>query len=406
MFNKTRNSFVISYDNINVLKYVILSWYGFQEDLGYPTWKYTLEICKCRNFLCIDTDPKTLYDVNVPLDGFNLLLEVLSVYDLSQDRRLVNSLRKNLPVALEYDALYDLLGKDNEAVINELLKKDRLIMYLSGDEIKIWNSDLRSDEKISFSYSATCAVFSPDRTMIIFGNCSGWINIWNIATKKLISWNAHILAVRHVCVSTNSQIIISADLTSFGVWNIDGSRLYFIKYADRRIRAITISIDNKYAAICYQNYPDIDIRDLSTNVTDTHRISLHHRFSCITFSPDNITFAAASENEIILYEFKTNLGHILVSNIKEVNNLIFSSDGKQIISTNKFKIKIWDVKTGQLVRSIKHHHRIDWIAYQENDKLFVTIDQLHVMHLRDSETGEYLDDLKCGGYIHHASFSQ
>ena len=44
-----------------------------------PSWKYLLEMIKCRNFLCLDLNVDQLYNLKVPEEGFELLLEVLDL---------------------------------------------------------------------------------------------------------------------------------------------------------------------------------------------------------------------------------------------------------------------------------------------------------------------------------------
>ena len=41
-----------------------------------------------------------------------------------------------------------------------------------------------------------------------------------------------------------------------------------------------------------------------------------------------------------------------VGNIDEVNSLAFSPDGKYIISGNYPSVKVWNVQTGQIIRTL------------------------------------------------------
>ena len=81
-----------------------------------------METHRCRNYLCLDCDVKELYNLQIPADGFDLLLEVLSFYDLDEDGKLLELLKKSIPVSFNKESLNKFFV-DNEELVEELISK-------------------------------------------------------------------------------------------------------------------------------------------------------------------------------------------------------------------------------------------------------------------------------------------
>src|SRR5579872_4589376 len=114
--NYTKTSFTINeVDDVDIMHDLIMSWYGstpcgiiprdgaiatFRWDTpssNYEPWLHLLKTIKCKSFLCIDVDPKLLYDLVVPPEGLEMLLEVMDLFDYTNDRRLLSTIKKAIP---------------------------------------------------------------------------------------------------------------------------------------------------------------------------------------------------------------------------------------------------------------------------------------------------------------------
>src|SRR5579872_1675907 len=96
--NYTKTSFTINeVDNVDIMYDLIMSWYGSNPISNYEPWLYLLKTIKCKSFLCIDVDPKLLYDLVVPPEGLELLLEVMDLFDYTNDHLLLNTIKKAIP---------------------------------------------------------------------------------------------------------------------------------------------------------------------------------------------------------------------------------------------------------------------------------------------------------------------
>src|SRR4029077_2286331 len=94
-FGKERdqNCIEINVDDVAAAYDLILSLYG--KEIIYANWKYTLNMFKCRNFFGLDNEKSLLYNLQVPPEGFNLLVEVIDLFDF--DKKLLSIIKRNIP---------------------------------------------------------------------------------------------------------------------------------------------------------------------------------------------------------------------------------------------------------------------------------------------------------------------
>src|SRR5579872_6754822 len=136
--NYTKTSFTINeVDDVDIMYDLIMSWYGQSPNSNYPSWLHLLKTIKCKSFLCIDLDLKLLYDLKVPPEGLDLMLEVMDLFDYTNNRRLLSTIKKAIPKN------YDLNNFSGEFIelINPPKKQLTKIVSGSGDNtIKIWDA--------------------------------------------------------------------------------------------------------------------------------------------------------------------------------------------------------------------------------------------------------------------------
>src|SRR5579872_6871554 len=199
--NYTKTSFTINeVDDVDIMYDLIMSWYGSKPISNYEPWLHLLKTIKCKSFLCIDVDPKLLYDLKVPPEGLDLLLEVMDLFDYTNDRRLLSTVKRAVPEN------YDLTNFSREFIelINPLKKAITKIVSGSGDDtIKIWDAasghNLRTlNGHVDFVYSV--AVFN-DNSKIVSGSEDHTIKIWDAASGQILhTLNGHTNAVWSVVV--------------------------------------------------------------------------------------------------------------------------------------------------------------------------------------------------------------
>ena len=60
--------------------------------------QHLLETFKCRDFFCLENEKSLLYNLKVPVDGFDLLLEVVSIFDFMDDHDIMFTIKQNMPI--------------------------------------------------------------------------------------------------------------------------------------------------------------------------------------------------------------------------------------------------------------------------------------------------------------------
>jgi WD40 repeat protein len=191
---KNQSSVVIKVENVKVARDLILSFDKQNINTMYNEIRYLLEMFKCRNFFGMNTslikgknDVELLYDITVPPDDFELFMLVVVEFDFINDKRLIHTIKKNIP--LDYD-------------LNELQINDNLIVSGSSDHsIKIWNLNTGQllNTLLGHSDSISSVAFSFDNMRIVSGCSDGEVKIWDSYSGQLLNTlNEHI----DCCVSS------------------------------------------------------------------------------------------------------------------------------------------------------------------------------------------------------------
>lgn len=212
----------------------------------------------------------------------------------------------------------------------------RIFDVNTGTKLKEWNH--RSEKKMGYS-SGMCR-FSPDGTKIgLTGKDS--IYIFDVATQALISKSAGFA----LYVDTNnygSSVPYAFD------WSSDGTQIIVC------------------SAFQITTFPHYVRNNAATGDTiKTYRVTTKIPFlslnNSIHFSPDGTRFIAATEDTTVRV-WDVASGQILFqikSNLREVNDAVFSHDGKSIatvgydsLGINSFSVKLWDATNGAFIRTV------------------------------------------------------
>jgi len=89
MFSESKTTYKMTVPNAIVTKHIIDLFYGASVAEIEPPWLFALELIQCRNFLCLETDLTSLFGIDIPNDGFELLLDVLDIFNSSNCSNLV-----------------------------------------------------------------------------------------------------------------------------------------------------------------------------------------------------------------------------------------------------------------------------------------------------------------------------
>lgn len=130
---KNQSPIRIEVPNPKIAHDLILSHGKFKMNPKCNEIKYLLEMFKCRNFFCLKNDVAFLYDIEVSSVNFELFMEVIDEFDFINDKYLMRTIKKNIP--LDYD-----LSKFTIEFIKELQMNNYVIALCSNDgSIKLYD---------------------------------------------------------------------------------------------------------------------------------------------------------------------------------------------------------------------------------------------------------------------------
>ena len=114
----TTNTYTLYVEDANIVYDFILSIYNQKSNIGeYSKEIHLLKTIKYKLSLCIEVDVKLLYDLKIPNCYYDLLLEIMDSFDYTNNYKLMQVIRKNLPID------YDIDKNFNPEFIKELNKK-------------------------------------------------------------------------------------------------------------------------------------------------------------------------------------------------------------------------------------------------------------------------------------------
>ena len=175
---------------------------------------------------------------------------------------------------------------------------------------------------------------------------------------------------------------------------------------NKRIKSLSFIQSGTRVVFHDEKYKYIHIWDLTTN--NTKHIDLNKYIRSVSYSPDGTKIAAFTENGMIIMDNKKihnfNNCHSVPCfsadskqiafwdkasiniyslednsilgtpiNVDSVSLLSFSADGTKIASADNYTVKIWDIKTGDLLHTLSGHKGIiSTIGFTQNDTRIVS----------------------------------
>ena len=245
-----------------------------------------------------------------------------------------------------------------------------LIASGSRGEIKLW--DLKTGDLIAtlseYPWLRTVIVdevnylaFSPDGQTLASGGADSTIKMWHLGAKDLIDiMHKHNGMVRCIAFTPDGRILATGG---------DDRKIQFWDMTERQV-TMTLPLDDTAA------HSLIFSQDAKTLVTGSYRkikvwnIPVKQEISCLNVE----------------------LKHSLIGHSHIVSSLALSEDGKILVSASKDKtIKIWHLKTGELIRTFKgHKDGVCAVALSKDEQIIASGSADKTIKLWHLETGELL----------------
>ena len=258
--------------------------------------------------------------------------------------------------------------------------------------------------------SVLSVAFSPDRRYVAVASDDKTVTIWDISRgAQLRAVREPADPVRDLLFNPDTGMLVCATSSGAEIWGPPvGLKLNDIKPAPQNIRNITISPDGKFLAFATEE-DTIGIRRFDGE-TD---IAIPIKSKTMMFTPDSRLLMVAAE-DIFLWELST--GRIYQTQLSrewKPKLLAFSPAGNILASISSFAssaieeyIILWDATTGDQLLRIRNviPNRVYSMVFSPNGKLLVT-GELGGIYFWDVATGKEVYRVEDGSPFENTKLS-
>ncbi|AKI79571.1 putative BTB/POZ domain and WD-repeat protein [Acanthamoeba polyphaga mimivirus] len=342
-FSESKQSVIkINVANSYVTANIIASFYSQNTDTrNYPHWKYYLLEIMCLDFLGLEYDLEYFSKIQVPVEGFELLLDVVDIIGYTSDT--IPIIARNLPhdydftkfpmelieQLIKYVYSFDIILVNSNGIID--------FFNIHGDKIKsISTFFTNNDIKYYTSHKIN------DELIVVFAD--NIVNVWNIKNSVVEASLEYPVNVKtrfeHFCYLPSNNHLISTSSYNIYVWDLSTNKLIkTVKKHKNTITGIHVSPidDSQFVTIgrddriCIWNAKTYNIVRCMMSPVDCIcylfsgcELVIVNKYYIKVFNVFDGTF---------LFKMKINLN-------KSPNNIINSSYGKYIINYDAY-IKIF-----------------------------------------------------------------
>lgn len=376
---KILNKIYIKVPNVYVAHDIIMSFYKHDVNKGnLPKWKHVLESIKCYDYFGLEFNIRQLlHNLDIPEEGFELLLEVINLIEIEEDF-LCYLVHKNLPK--KYD-----LSNLSKKLINKIITIERSYRLICSDYDKIVMFNIFTGIPIMALTGHIDQInyicLSYDGVHIASVGSDHKIKIWNTGKGHLVKTINYgsVQNINKICFSPSGHKLVSVIYNRnfdaiVGVWNVKSGNCMQAKIMKCCTNGFCFSSDGSLIYLAYGN--DITYMDITTGVSK-YKFGLAYLIDCICMSSDYKSIIIGSAGKISIHDIDSGLMIRACDDIKNLLNVIIeiicSPDNLRIVSRYiNNQIIVWDAKTCLLVCSFTCTSTINCVCYSP-DNLHIVI---------------------------------
>ena len=271
---------------------------------------------------------------------------------------------------------------------------------IEGGSIRLWDAKtlqnlatMRIGDTGLDRPGVSAVAFSPDGTMIASGRASGVgggsVRLWDAKTRQLITTLiGHKLRITGLAFSPDGTMIASsaAEDNAIRLWDVKTRKtIATLKGHTEELRGVAFSPPDGTMIASGERDGTIRLWDVKTRKTIATFGRSRNRIdvafppdgSLIAFSPDGslIAFSTIGNRDIWLWDVKTQqLIATLKGHTHDIGAVAFSPDGTMIASGGLNRtIQLWNAKTQQLITTLERHpDAIRTLAFSPDGTMIVS----------------------------------
>ncbi|BCS83128.1 WD40 family protein [Cotonvirus japonicus] len=381
----TESTNTIITPNALVTQDIIASMYGKTiNSTNYEQWYYELMWIICGDYLGIQQNFRSLINIQVPEEGFELLVHTTDTTNLPYNKKS-EIILKNLPE--NYN-----LTKIPQHLINNLCKfaKLKISIVIRDDQLYIFciNSQFKKNIKLPFKPKLIAKLYDNQIIVTDFSGLIYILDIYSTDIKKIFDYGADIDILS---VSPNNKYIIVNGCEDISV--IETSTLN-IKSTFKTKPIKVMACSSKYIATGDRN-GTIYLWDICTTKliskfkrTDYYKLTdkIWFKISTIMFSPDETKLLFCNKNgDVIIKNMETSeISNHAIFVQPDKYYLNFSSNGKslyyyqnnngydglQVLTLDNTEEKVKHKHNQKFTEKIKLYFHFYWKQYMDKFKIF------------------------------------
>ena len=291
---------------------------------------------------------------------------------------------------------------------NLVITKDGQYMIAaqqSSTSVTLW--DLESKERIlgvfeGYGVVVYSMALSPDGNTLVFGNYDGSLKFWdvNLQQFKEPSIQAHKSIINDVTFSPDGRMIVSVSTDqTIRLWDVETHLEIGSPFGTQgsEISDVAFHPDgNLFATAC--NDSSVTLWSLQAKSSLIQVLSGHLDIVWdADFTSDGQVLASASADQsIILWDVsgQPKKTGILKADIGQIYALDFSPDDSILAVGGQAGIQLWDWRTGELLRDLKHGHSepVVALAFSPDGNILASGGMDSLIFLWEVSTGEMIDE--------------
>ncbi|KAL5503719.1 hypothetical protein ACEPAH_7790 [Sanghuangporus vaninii] len=292
---------------------------------------------------------------------------------------------------VDTDSPVSVLKAGHSSVASVAFSQDgRRVISVSGGKVFCFENGELVSVQFEDDMDVEFSKVTPDGKYVL-GSKDRIIGIWDTGTGERVAAPINVGKVWSMAVSPDGKLLATVSYGGICIWNVDSGELV-IELSYLGVESVGFSPDGKHVVVGGKSIAIF-------NVDSGQRIWSQEDTSDITsviFTPDGKRVISVDDNTIRIWDVggSTEIAsRELEAHTNRVSSVAFSADGKRIVSGSyDYTIRVWDADSGKLlVGPFKGH--TDWVisvSFSPDGKRVLSGSYDETIRIWNAESGELL----------------